>query len=296
MNATPLTPMIRDAARKPALWRLALGIIVTFAVVAAWLAFLMVFRAWTRGGSFVDTTAETLSLASQTPAQAVFTLLIVAGIGLGACLAAWLLHGRSPRSLIGPGARSLRHGVLAAAAAFTVLGVLTLLGLLFTDLPQRNLDTVRWLAWLPLGVAALILQTGGEEIFFRGYLQSQLAARFRHPPVAIGLPSLLFGAAHYIPTLPPPAALTYVLIATMFGLLAADLTARTGSIGAAWGFHFANNALAILFVAPDGSITGLALWRTDIGLTAETLTTPLVAFEIAVLLAIWVLIRRILRV
>jgi uncharacterized protein len=46
--------------------------------------------------------------------------------------------------------------------------------------------------------------------------------------------------------------------AATFGLIAADLTARTGSIGAAWGFHFANNTMAITILATDGTITGLS--------------------------------------
>ena len=110
------------------------------------------------------------------------------------------------------------------------------------------------------------------------------------------IPSILFGFAHFVPVFPTLAALTYVMIAALFGVLAADLTIRTGSIGAAWGFHFANNALAVLVVAPSGSITGLALWRTAEEFGPETFTSPLVTIEILVLLASWFLIRRALRV
>ena len=109
-------------------------------------------------------------------------------------------------------------------------------------------------------------------------------------------PALLFGFAHYVPSFPLIAALTYVLIATMFGILAADLTIRTGSLGAAWGFHLANNALAVLIIAPTGSVSGLALWRTGTELGPEALTSPLATAEILVLLATWFLIRRVLRV
>lgn len=296
MTAPHETQMIRDAGRKPALWRLLLGFVTAFVVLAAWLAAIIAIRAAADGTPFIDAGADILALGAQTPSQTALYLTTVAGLGLGAFAAARIWHARSPRSVIGPGPRTLRHGVLAAATAFSVLGLLGILTLPFSDLPERNLDVGTWLAWLPVGILALVLQTGGEEIFFRGYLQSQLAARFRAPIVAIGLPSILFGFAHYIPTLPITAALTYVLIATMFGVLAADLTARTGSLGAAWGFHFANNALAVLFIAPGGSLTGLALWRTGSGLDAEALMTPLVSLEILILLATWALIRRVLRV
>ena len=223
-------------------------------------------------------------------------LMIVAGLGLGTFAAAGVWHRRSPRSLIGPGARTLRHGTIAAAVTFGFLGVLSLATLPLSDWPLRNQPLTTWLAWLPLGILALIFQTGAEEILFRGYLQSQLAARFRNISVAIVVPSILFGFAHYVPVFPTLAALTYVLIAALFGVLAADLTIRTGSIGAAWGFHFANNALAVLVVAPSGSITGLALWRTAEEFGPESFTSPLVTIEVLVLLASWALIRRALRV
>lgn len=288
--------MIDDASRRPAPWRLALGFVTALAVFMLWTSALIGMRAIMLGSSYVDAAADFFSLGAGTEVQAVLYLLAVAGLGLGGVVAAALWHGRSPRSLIGPGSRTLRHMVAAGTAAFGFLALLALLTLPLSDpiIPNRPLGP--WLLWLPLGLAALILQTGGEELFFRGYLQSQLAARFRNPLLPVLLPSVLFGLAHYVPGFPPIAALTYVLIATMFGVLAADLTSRTGSLGAAWGFHLANNALSILVVAPGGSVTGLALWRTGTDFGPESLSSPLATVEILVLLATWFLIRRILRV
>ena len=62
-----------------------------------------------------------------------------------------------------------------------------------------NLPFGRWLVLLPLSLSAIIVQCAAEEIVFRGYLQQQLAARFRHPAIWIGLPSVLFALGHYMP-------------------------------------------------------------------------------------------------
>lgn len=296
MTYRPDHQMIRDAARRPALWRLVLGVATAVPVLALWVALLIRLRASLRGAGFVDTAADTLALGAETPQAAILTLLAVAGLGLGTLVAARLWQGRGPRSLIGPGPRTLRHAAIAAATALSFLVLLAAATLPASDPLTLNMPPATWLAWLPLGLAALILQTGGEELLFRGYLQSQLAARFRSRLIPILVPSILFGIAHYVPGFPPTAALAYVLIATLFGILAADLTQRTGSIGAAWGFHLANNALAVLIVAPAGSISGLALWQTSTAFGPEALTSPLATLEVLVLLATWFLIRRVLRV
>ena len=296
MNLSRYSPMIEDAARHPALWRLLLGFLTVFVVLAVWVAAIIALRAVALGTWFAEAGADILVLGAGTPAQATLYLIVVAGLGAGACVAAAFWQKRTPRSLVGPGARTLRHAVIAAATTFAILGCLSLLTLPFSEPVERNQPFTTWLAWLPVGILALILQTGGEEVFFRGYLQSQLAARFRGHSLAVVAPALLFGFAHYVPSFPLIAALTYVLIATMFGILAADLTIRTGSLGAAWGFHLANNALAVLIIAPTGSVTGLALWRTGTEFGPEALTSPLATAEILVLLATWFLIRRVLRV
>lgn len=296
MSSLRYKAMTTDAGRHPALWRLVLGFATAFAVLVLWIALLILVRTSLLGARFTDTAADTLALGADTPTQALIYLLAVAGLGPGACAAALLWQRRSPRSLIGPGPVTLRHATKSTATALAFLALLGLLTLPLADPVAVNRPFTQWLAWLPLGIAALVLQTGGEELFFRGYLQSQLSARFHSQLIAILIPSVLFGLAHYVPTLPPTAALTYVLLATLFGILAADLTARTGSIGAAWGFHLANNALAVLIVAPAGPVTGLALWRTGGDFTHSALSPPLATAEVLVLFATWGLIRRILRV
>lgn len=122
-----------------------------------------------------------------------------------------------------------------------------------------------WLVFLPLALFGILIQTGAEELVFRGYLQQQLAARFASPLVWLVFPSVLFGLAHYAPDALGGHAWLVVAATGLFGLIAADLTARSGALGLAWGLHFANNALAILVVSAMGGLDGLALFRVPEG-------------------------------
>ena len=85
-----------------------------------------------------------------------------------------------------------------------------------------------------------------------------------------------------------------ILATTLFGLVAADITARTGSIGAAWGLHFANNTFAILILAVQGTIPGLALFHTPYASDDPILTRLMVA-DIAALLIVWYVLARVFR-
>jgi hypothetical protein len=77
----------------------------------------------------------------------------------------------------------------------------------------------------------------------------------------------------------------------LFAVLAADLTARTGSLGAAWGFHFANNCVAILVVALDGPLSGLALYTVPMAEMSAAELRPALAMDMAVTLLTWGAIR-----
>jgi hypothetical protein len=78
------------------------------------------------------------------------------------------------------------------------------------------------------------------------------------------LPSALFAALHYQPEVMGDNTWLMMGAVFVFALLAADLTAVTGTIGAAWAMHFVNNALAILVMATDGPLSGLALYIAPI--------------------------------
>ncbi|MEZ5685612.1 MAG: CPBP family intramembrane glutamic endopeptidase [Paracoccaceae bacterium] len=101
------------------------------------------------------------------------------------------LHQRALGSLLGAQVlRDFRKVLIPLAALWLAL----LLALLNPDVGRSApLPTV--LTWLPLVLPLLVLQIGAEELVFRGYLLQQLGARFHHPLIWMGLPSVLFGAA-----------------------------------------------------------------------------------------------------
>ncbi len=169
------------------------------------------------------------------------------------------LHKRGLLTLLGP----LRE---LAADFKACLKWLLPLALLVLVLPSGTggdllpgLSGGLWLLLLPVSLLALLIQVSAEEILFRGYVQSQLAARFASPLVWILLPATLFGLGHFDPAagdLNP----WYISWALLFAVAAADLTARSGNLGPAIAFHFTNNLMAVLFVALPGNLSGLALY------------------------------------
>ncbi len=118
-----------------------------------------------------------------------------------------------------------------------------------------------WLMFLPVALVAVFIQTTAEELYFRGFIQSTLASRFTSPFVWMVLPSVFFGLIH-IPNGSGATEIAQIVIYTgLFGLACADLTARTGSLGAAIGLHFTHNAVLALVYGFEGSWdSGLALW------------------------------------
>lgn len=286
-------PTVAAASNCPELWRLILGLVTVFAVLTLWAIGMIATVGLVSGGGFFRAAENTLNIDAQTPFSSAVFVSLVWGMGLGAIVAAKLWHRRSLRSLTGKGSTTLHHFLLASLTTFAVISVISLISFPFSELPSLNMDPLVWVLYLPLGLLVITGQTLSEELLFRGYIQSQLAARFANRAVWMIIPAILFGFAHYLPSLPASAALGYVFIAAIFGLLAADLTAHTGNLGAAWGFHFANNTLAILFVATDGSVTGLGLFRAARDIADQVTLSPLILLDIVVLIGIYLLIRRI---
>lgn len=88
------------------------------------------------------------------------------------------------------------------------------------------------------GLGVVALQVTAEEVYFRGWLQPSLSARWGQP-LGIVAASLAFGALHYAGGAREPLSLLNLFLGgLMFGLFAA----RGGGLAAAIGVHFAWNA------------------------------------------------------
>jgi len=282
------TAFVATAQARSGIGWLMLGFVLACVITVLWvigLFFTVFLTAGVEGGQdWLDRMTRADSPTS--------TLLVIAtlwGLALGVMVVAPLVHRRSAWTLFGPMRRMRRQFLIATLVCGAVLAVSALIPSGYEPVPGLNLAL--WLNFLPLSLLVILGQTGAEELLFRGYLQQQLAARFNTPLVWMGVPSILFGLAHLDPSNGPVLAWLVVAATGLFGLCAADLTARTGTIGAAWGFHFANNVAAILVVSLSGTLSGLALWVTPFGASETETLVPLLLRDMATTVAIWAAIR-----
>lgn len=285
---------IAPARLRPELWRLVLGLGLIVAVYVIGVI-AVIAGGWLLAGDASGAMGWAQSLAtSGRPADAYILFATFIGMFAGPLVAARLLHGRRAGSVFGPAARTLRHFVMAAGLVLALYG-LALVPWAFLFDARPGLDPTLWAALLPFTVLALLVQTGAEELLFRGYLMQQLGARFRSPFLWLVLPALVFGVLHYNPGLSGGNTLFVIGSATLFGLFAGDLTARTGSIGAAWGFHFANNFLAVALLSTQGTISGLNLYETPYSIADLDGLEYLLLGNLALVVLGWWLIRRALQ-
>lgn len=277
-------PLIAPARPRRQLWRTLLGLAIIAVVYFLGMIGLVMVLGQARGGVPIGVIlAEIRDAAS--PWAVIWTLAGFAGVWPGVWIALRLLHRRPLRSLIGRAPVVLRDFVTGVVILIVVGGGLTLA--LVPILPPLVWGGVGtgWLGFLPLALIGLAVQTGAEELVFRGYLQSQLAARFGSRALALLAPAALFGLAHFDPGGGTSRAAITAASAGLFGLAAGDLTMRTGALGLAWGMHFANNVLAILILSLMGGLDGLALLRAPV--VPEALVSPLLISDMLVTLAVW---------
>lgn len=220
----------------------------------------------------------------------VFGLLIVA---LGLVLR--LVHQRDLSSIIGPRALALRQFAKAMGAMLLLYGALLFLPMPEAMDPVSNLAPIHWVMLLPLALLGLFLQVFAEELVFRGYLQSQLAARFSSPLIWMVLPSVSFAMLHYDPASFGTNAWIVVAWAAIFGLAAADLTARAGTLGPATALHLINNFSAIMIAAPRGQFDGLALYAYPFGVDNIDALWAMMPLDLLILICGWLAIRVTLR-
>ncbi|GAA0290238.1 CPBP family intramembrane glutamic endopeptidase [Rhodovulum strictum] len=279
---------VEPARLYPELWRVIIALGVIGLIYAGCFALLLVgaypvlgplaYFGWMQG-----------IMAPATPGQTLFVLASFIGMGLGVLIATPALHYREPGSLFGPMRDWVRGFGVAVAVLVPVYAGLFLIGRAALPL-EAGLPIDQWLRFLPLALVLVLIQTGSEEVLFRGYLQQQLAARFAARVVWMGLPALVFTVLH----INPAAGINAwgILVAVFaFSLAAADLTERTGSLGVAMGWHFVNNCSALLIVSVKGTITGLSLFVTPFEMSDKVMVPLTLGIDILVIFAMWRLLR-----
>lgn len=295
MRYDPHNALTKAAVPTNELWRTGLGIVVIGAVTIATGQAIFALLQLILGAD----AARTVMADSNTGQSAGSALLLLAStgaLGLGAVLAVRSLHRRAGRSLIGPVPLAIQQFLRVLAAVGVILAVISILPPygIYTGV-TAGLPFAEWLMLLPLSLLVLLIQTGSEELVFRGYLQQQIAARFAHPVAWLTLPSLLFAVGHYSPGIYGSNAVWVVLWSFLFGLAMADLTARAGTLGPAIAVHLANNAWAILLLAPKGDLSGLALFHLPFGPEDEAALAALLPAELMMIAVTWLTARLALR-
>jgi membrane protease YdiL (CAAX protease family) len=275
-------------------WRL---VVAVLAIVAGYLALNLAYF----GGLQQVLGAEGWRLLGsemangETPRAVLLMLFNFATLLVSMTVVIFAFYGRGILSFVGPLPLALRDftRVLAHLAVLNlVLWVMPWPG---SVAPQPNTDIVTWIGWLPLALAAILLQSATEELGFRGFLQAQIGARFSSPLMWMVLPSVLFALLHADPQTFGSNTWIVMLWAGVFGVLAADLTARAGNLGPAMALHLMNNVSAMLVFALAGHWDGLALQVLPVDPADTAAFRPLILLEGAAMFVSWLAARLAIR-
>ena len=155
----------------------------------------------------------------------------------------------SLRSAHGWGAALRQAGPIVPVTIAVVMAASLALGVVRID-PRW---TPLFLVWAPIN---LLLTCVGEEAFFRGFLQVEMARALgdgrRNETIAVAASALLFGLAH------AAGGWRYVLLATLAGAGYAVAFQRSGRLEMAVLAHFAVNATHfLLFTYPALGAAGI---------------------------------------
>jgi len=284
-----LTPafesFIAPARVKPQFWRLLVGFILMTMIYFGFSFGLLgaaSFQGWLDGFDPAK--------PGNTRAELVIVLLTFLGVILGLWAALRLMHKRSFGSMIGRKGPTTRNFITAVGVFLALQSVVYLVWSYFYDgVPNLPLTSV--LAFLPIAVVLVLIQTGAEEFVFRGYILQQLAVRFKSPIIWFALPPIAFGLLHYNPEM--MGGLTWIAIVTicLTGLFWTDLTRITGNIGAAWGWHFINNFMLMNFLGNAGELNGF-VWMTT-PYAVKDLPPAFFAIDIGIAVLTWLILRRV---
>lgn len=286
-----LNTFVEPARASSEPWRFLLGLLM---IVALGLVFSFAFTKLLGGLLSPDAFTAFIEFTADGPGRVLALLLGFAFFLISTLVVTDLLHHRSAIGLFG-------QPKLMVWQCIYVLTGLVPLNVVVSILPPWNGPNLlsgqsfsTWIFLLPFALVAIMVQVLTEEVLFRGYILQQLAARFRHPIVWMVLPSAFFAALHYDPN--SGSSTIWIMVSVLlFGILASDLTARSGTLGPAIALHFANNVTALLVIAPQNDLDALALYRWPFDMTDTAVLREAVMIDAAFLLCAWLVARLVLR-
>ena len=108
---------------------------------------------------------------------------------------------------------------------------------------------------VPITLVGFLVQSGVEELVFRGILPQATRRFTSHVVVVYALPALVFASLHAgnVSALGNGALalLPYFLMASLWGWV----SYRTGSLWTSWGMHYANNVYLVLLIGSHDDVT-----------------------------------------
>jgi membrane protease YdiL (CAAX protease family) len=167
-------------------------------------------------------------------------------------------------------------------AAFTGIGYLA-----SPDDMHFHFSPAAFFPALVVGLLLLPLQTGAEELFFRGVIPQSLSQLLRKPLLTIVVSAALFAGLHLwnpeAQSAPAMAFLTYFTLALGWGWA----SFKTAGLEVTLGAHFINNFFGLFIVGYDNSvIKGASVWS----IPAVDLSTAPIGTAVSV--GLWLLLLR----
>ncbi len=288
---SPHEELVLPARPHPELWRLLVGLGIVAAVTITLSSLINGFVQGLAPDFYRAEMSNSAPLGTS-PASMLILMGSFVVVMLGVMVAARIMQKRSTLSIIGPLPKTIRQ-------FWKVFRLLAILGVIlfvlppfgFGGTPVQNMTFTSWLALLPLSIVVVLIQSSSEEILFRGYIQQTLAARFSNPLIWIVLPSALFALGHFTPAEAGENAFLIAVWAGVFGVLAADLTARSGTLGPAIALHLFNNFAALLVLAMPDSLNGLSLYLLPFSTSDADQIRPWLIVDFAMLGVSWLTAR-----
>ncbi|SFL18308.1 CPBP family intramembrane glutamic endopeptidase [Shimia haliotis] len=283
--------LVAPARARRGLLRLSAGLVL---VAILYMAFLMV---WTvLAASVLPVEGDIVTILQ---GETLWNMVVVMS-GFGTMILALymvlnVLHKRDLASLIGPRRVAWAQGWRVGKLCLVLMVVIFLIPFPGDGELTQAMPVSRWIAILPLSLVLLAIQCGAEELVFRGYFQSQLAAESRSPLVWMLVPSLLFGWLHYAPELYGEAAVWIAVWAVVFGLLMADITARAGTLGPAIVIHMINNFMSLSIAGFADDLGGMALFHLPFAPNDTEVMMALIPLEFLSMVCVWLTARIALR-
>ena len=199
--------------------------------------------------------------------------LLITGLGLGGCLIGVRFVHHKPIARLFTDGRPFGVGLALISAALWAglwLAWTVMLPGAWEGMKKRagEIPLVWWPVVIVACIGAMTMGRTAEEVLFRGYLQTRMAAWIKRPWVAVGVVAIIFNVMHR----GNAAAHTAI---TLFGIVWGAACIRAGTLAPAIGAHVVHDTLEVL-LRPSGH-------SKDVNAT----TTWVEVVLISVALAVW---------